>query len=99
MKYLSSLALFFMALVGCSTTKVQVQDISGKPIAGAEIFSLSLSITQGPTHTNAKGMATPAKNSQGIKWLRVEKPGYQTVTVEVTGNWPLIIVLEQESNH
>ena len=82
-------------LAGCSSETVIVVDGMGKPIEGAIISGASLSMNTKEVETNAKGEATVPSNIQSVKWVLIEKSGYQSVHVDVPLSWPLHIILKK----
>ena len=87
--------IFILFLVGCSSPKVVVTDVTGKPIPQALIYSISLSMNIGPATTNAKGEARVPSNIQGTRWIDVSKKGYRSLRVDVPKSWPFHITLEE----
>ena len=55
-----------------------------------------MSMASTPALTNAKGEAKISSNIQGVKWLRIEKDGFQSIQIAVPETWPIQIILEQE---
>ena len=92
------IALFLVATIaGCSSPPlVEVVDPSGKPIEGANVQAVSLSINSLPNATNKKGEALLPANIQGAKWVLVTKPGYEPKERELPMAWPLRITLTPE---
>ncbi len=82
-------------LVACASPKVVVMNVQGNPIPDALVYSVSLSMDVGPAKTNSRGEASVPSNIQGIHWVEVSKNGYKSVRVEVSGSWPLNIILKE----
>ena len=92
-----TLLIFIVVCVGCNSYKVvKVYDDDGKPIAGAEVEAVSLSINSAPNLTDDEGKTTLPFNIQGTKWVQVSKSGYRFAQVGVPERWPLIITLEKD---
>jgi hypothetical protein len=77
---------------------VFVVDAAGRPVEGAEVHPVSLSVDGRRVMTNARGEASvPLRVSlQQTKWVAVSKTGYERQHVDVPESWPLKIVLQPE---
>jgi len=75
---------------------VEVVDPQGKPIAGAMVEPISLSINFAKLSTDKNGSVTlPNFTAQEIKWVSVTKPGYQsTGHQQLPQRWPWKITLQ-----
>jgi len=84
-----------LALAGCAE-RVQVVDPVGKPVQGAQVAPVSLSMNGAAETTDAKGEASVALSvgGQETKWVSVSKAGFVSQQVGVTGTWPLKVVLQ-----
>ncbi len=68
----------FAALVlQACTTRVSVVDQTGRPVAGARIEPVSLSINHFSVTTDEDGMASIPWHMQQIEWLHVSKKGFK----------------------
>ena len=94
LSYLSVLILLaaVVGLAGCSGL-VQVVDPDGRPVAGAEVTAVSLSMTAGPNITDGQGEAYLPGNIQDVQWVQVAKPWHRTVQVDLPETWPLRVML------
>jgi hypothetical protein len=87
--------LFALTFAGCDG-RVQVVDSAGKPVQGAQVAPVTLSMN-GPAETSdAKGEASvPLRISgQETKWVSVSKAGFKPEQVGVPAKWPLKVVLQ-----
>ncbi len=84
----------FLMLTGCAQ-RVQVFDIAGKPVEGADVSADSLSISM-HYKTDAKGDTWVATNNsfQDVKWVSIGKDGFQGVQIPVPAKWPLRVTLQ-----
>ena len=82
-------------LFGSIGEKVIVTDEDGRPVQGAKVYALSLSVNSGPTETNAKGEASIPSNVQGTKWILITKSGYKELQAAMPDEWPLRLTLER----
>ncbi len=86
-------AIFLAA--GCVDRRVvQVVDAAGKPVAGAMVEAVSLSMNTGPNTTDATGEAELPSNVQGARWIAVSKAGFERACVDVPKQWPLRVTLK-----
>ncbi len=86
-------SLIVSLVMGCND--VRVIDTNGKPIEGAKVSSVSLSMYTGPCFTNKKGYASVPNNIQGTKWISISRSGYMSKSVGTPDLWPLIVVLKE----
>jgi hypothetical protein len=75
-----------------------VTDVDGSPIAGAEVVPMSYSINMKSVFTNSSGEAFLKSNIQGLKWVNIEKRGYEASHIQITGEWPLYVQLPKNSH-
>lgn len=82
-------------LCSCGTVPdVIVVDATGRPIAGATVERVSLSINGPSVLTDSNGGARLPWGPQEAQWVSVSKPGYQSkVNVSVKGPRPIRVVL------
>ena len=92
-RYLSSITLA-LVLAGCSAQMVEVVDVSGRAVPGANVaaVSLSMALSRG---TGADGKAELPSNPQGARWVEVTKTGYQRVETDLPATWPLQITFHR----
>jgi uncharacterized protein YcfL len=89
-----TVSLATILLSGCSIDRVvRVVDVSGKPVSGAHVQAVSLSINSHPNSTDDNGRTLLPSNIQGTKWVVVSKAGYQSIQIEIPQTWPLSITL------
>jgi len=74
---------------------VIVVDAADKPIQGADVQPVSLSINGAITKTDAAGVADVplSVGGQDAKWISITKAGYDPAGVDVPAQWPLRITL------
>jgi predicted component of type VI protein secretion system len=92
---LLTIAILSLMLTGCSE-RVQVVDAAGKPVQGAQVAPVTLSMNGAPAVTDARGEASvPLRiGVQETKWVNISKPGFETIQVDVPAEWPLKVVLQ-----
>jgi hypothetical protein len=85
---------FILGCCGCSKT-VLVSDTANKPIQGAVVIPVSLSMSGPGVTTDGNGQAQiPSQvGPQRIQWVSVNKQGFQPAYVAVPATWPLRITL------
>lgn len=83
-----------LLLIGC-TGQVQVVDPAGKPVQGADVVAVALSISGpvGTTDTNGKATVPLNCGGQNTKWVAVSKEGFERVQEPVPAKWPLKVTL------
>ena len=78
---------------------VIVVDQNGKAIEGAIVTPISLSMNYPKQKTNNKGELTITSKVQKVKWISVEKKGYQSSGhIDFTGPKPLKITLKKKKS-
>lgn len=77
---------------------VIVSDTKGLPISGAKVIAMSYSIDMKSVLTNYRGEAALKTNVQTLKWVNVEKEGYESLHVQITGEWPLYVQLHDQQS-
>jgi hypothetical protein len=98
-KFLLLLLVFVLACVALVVIlqslrpRVQVVDQNGRPIAGAEVIAVSLSMNAGGAFTDDNGIAVVPRDIQGTQWIEVRKQGYDGAFVAVPSSWPLRVTL------
>lgn len=94
-----AIMLFVGSLCGCGQKKIViVTDPSGKPVEGATVSAIALTMDDRPNMTDSKGQAILPENIQcPTMWIHVYKSGYERVLVNVPDNWPALIILRPVS--
>jgi hypothetical protein len=89
------IAIVALILAGCSG-RVQVVDPAGKPVQGAQVAPVTLSMNGAAAATDAKGEAEIPLSigGQSTKWVNVSKAGFQSQQIAIPANWPLKVVLK-----
>lgn len=88
-----------LLIVACTNTKVadvMVVDESGKPIAGAAVEPISMSMNYPKVMTDGSGNGMIGEKVQEVKWLKISKKGFESVKVDFKGPKPIKVVLEKE---
>lgn len=90
-------AMLAFLLGGCEG-RVVVTDALQRPIEGAWVVPVTLSMSGNATQTNGRGEARVARRvgTQPTRWVRVWKEGYGARDLAAPERWPLTVVLEQE---
>jgi len=85
-----------MLLAACSSKPdVQVFDMSGKPIQGAAVVPISLSINYNHVTTDAAGECVIPNTIQRVKWIMVTKHGYKdSPQIDYNQPKPIRVVLQ-----
>lgn len=81
-------------LSGCMTQRVLVVDAANRPIAGAVVEPISLSINYTKVTTSANGKVALPRVLQKIEWVSVTKEGFKpSGPVPVRPENPMVITL------
>jgi hypothetical protein len=88
-------AVLLLTIAGCEG-RVQVFDPAGKPVAGAQVAPVSLSMNGAATPTDDRGEASVSLRvgGQDTKWVAVSKQGFEPQQVPVPAKWPLKVILQ-----
>ncbi len=72
-----------------------VVDQVGKPVVGATVTPVALSINGAPTLTNSAGEAEldTSVGGQPPRWISVHKAGFVGVEAPMPSTWPLRVAL------
>ena len=97
-KYL--IIVILILLISClsffKSPQVIVVDQQGKPIEGVTVTPISLSINYLPQITDEKGRVEINQKVQEVKWILVDKKGYQSSgQIEFDGSETLRVVLKK----
>ena len=94
MRLLATLLSFSFSVVGC-TESVIVVDSVGKPVQGAVVYSVNLSMNGPKTKTDANGKAVVPLivGGERMKWVSIDKAGFDPVHVNMPSKWPLRVTL------
>ncbi|MGC4071727.1 MAG: hypothetical protein QM760_04290 [Nibricoccus sp.] len=92
---LFSLVLFAAILSGCATQRVVVIDTLNRPVSGAIVEPISLSINYAKLTTDEKGKASLPRVIQKVEWVSVTKEGFKpSGHVPVGSGSPVVIILD-----
>ena len=95
----TAIILFLCSLlISCTMFRapdVIVLDNNGKPIEGAKIFPISLSINYPSVKTDLQGRAWISYKIQKTKWLTISKSTYKDIQVNFEQTKPIIIYMEK----
>ena len=88
-------ALIGLTLLGGCRERVQVVDPAGRPVEGARVAPVTLSMNGAAEMTDARGEATVLLKIglQDTKWVNVSKQGFEPQQVNVPAQWPLKVVM------
>ena len=79
-------------LGGCMTQRVVVVDTANRPITGAAVEPISLSINYAKETTDSKGKVALPHVFQRVVWVSVTKEGYEPSGHVAVGNEDPIVV-------
>lgn len=95
--WLFAVALTLGWLCGCGGRSVRVQDASGQPLAGVEVWASSDG-TAGPrSFTNARGEATVEPPPGEPLWIHALKRNYGSASVPWPQAWPATLTVRNGS--
>ena len=78
---------------------VLILDEAGDPIEGASVTPISLSINYIPQKTDEKGQVTIPSRLQKVKWITVDKIGYEpSGYIDFSGKKPLKVLLKKKKS-
>lgn len=79
---------------GCMTQRVLVVDDANRPIAGADVQPISLSINYAKVKTNKMGKAALPHVLQPVVWVSVTKEGFKpSGQVSLKEGNPIVVTL------
>ena len=90
------IGLGLLLLGGCQPDVI-VKDEKGKPISGASVAPISLSINYKKVITDKKGHASIDFKVQEVKWVTVSKEGYiSSENILYERKKPIVILLKKK---